>query len=178
MTKTLNQIIFLFLHQHQNNFFSNIGNQNIFLGKNHNPPFKLNGRSLKDDNVDSNIFKDGNDKENKMLNDLSTELGQTICPQKQLLLDSLSKLEGTYVKKTDNSFTCIHKNVFNIIAFCVGSSIIRTIIKHGSSWFIKKRLQFKSLNVQHDSLTIMLLPEKEEIYFQRLLIDIKYIPGV
>jgi hypothetical protein len=28
-------------------FFSNIGNQNIFLEKNHNPPFKLNGRSLK-----------------------------------------------------------------------------------------------------------------------------------
>jgi hypothetical protein len=35
MTKTLNQIFF-FLHQ----------NQNIFLEKNHNPPFKLNGRSL------------------------------------------------------------------------------------------------------------------------------------
>jgi hypothetical protein len=34
-TKTLNQIFF-FLHQ----------NQNIFLEKNHNPPFKLNGRSL------------------------------------------------------------------------------------------------------------------------------------
>ena len=31
----------------QNIFFSNIRNQNIFLEKNHNPPFKLNGRSLK-----------------------------------------------------------------------------------------------------------------------------------
>ena len=39
---------FFFLHQNQNIFFSNIGNQNIFLEKNHNPlpPFKLNGRSL------------------------------------------------------------------------------------------------------------------------------------
>ena len=37
MTKTLNQIIFFFLHQNQNIFFSNIGNQNIFLEKNHNP---------------------------------------------------------------------------------------------------------------------------------------------
>ena len=37
MTKTLNQIFF-FLHQNQNIFFSNIGNQNIFLEKNHNPP--------------------------------------------------------------------------------------------------------------------------------------------
>ena len=48
MTKTLNQIIIFFLHQNQNIFFSNIGNQNIFLEKKHNPPppFKLNGRSL------------------------------------------------------------------------------------------------------------------------------------
>jgi hypothetical protein len=34
MTKTLNHIIFFFLHQSQNIFFSNIGNQNIFLEKN------------------------------------------------------------------------------------------------------------------------------------------------
>ena len=50
MTKTLNQIIFFFLHQNQNIFFSNTGNQNIFLEKKHNPPpppFKLNGRSLR-----------------------------------------------------------------------------------------------------------------------------------
>jgi hypothetical protein len=48
MTKILNHIIFFFLHQKQNIFFSNIGNQNIFLEKNHNPHplFKLNGRSL------------------------------------------------------------------------------------------------------------------------------------
>jgi hypothetical protein len=32
MTKTLNQIFFFF-HQNQNIFFSNIGNQNIFLEK-------------------------------------------------------------------------------------------------------------------------------------------------
>jgi hypothetical protein len=33
VTKILNQIIFLFLHQNQNICFSNIGNQNIFLEK-------------------------------------------------------------------------------------------------------------------------------------------------
>jgi hypothetical protein len=43
MTKTLKQIFF-FLHQNHNIFFSNIGNQNICLEKNHNPPWKLNGR--------------------------------------------------------------------------------------------------------------------------------------
>jgi hypothetical protein len=47
MTKTLNQIFF-FLHQNHNIFFSNIGNQNIFLEKNITPPpFKLNGRYLR-----------------------------------------------------------------------------------------------------------------------------------
>ena len=44
MTKTLNQIIFCFLHQNQNIFFSNI------LEKTHTPPppppWKLNGPSL------------------------------------------------------------------------------------------------------------------------------------
>ena len=45
MAYTLNQIFF-FLYQNQNILFSNIGNQNIFLEKKHNPPFKLNGRSL------------------------------------------------------------------------------------------------------------------------------------
>jgi hypothetical protein len=38
MTKTLNKIILFFLHQNQNIFFSNIGIQNIFLEKKHNPP--------------------------------------------------------------------------------------------------------------------------------------------
>ena len=59
MTKTLNHIIFFFLHQNQNIFFSNIGNQNIFLEKNHNPSsFKLNGRSLNDlPDVVQNIVK-------------------------------------------------------------------------------------------------------------------------
>ena len=50
MTKTLNQIIIFFLHQNQNILSSNIGKQNIFLEKKHNPPLKLNGRSL-------NMFK-------------------------------------------------------------------------------------------------------------------------
>jgi hypothetical protein len=49
MTKTLNHIIIFFLHQNQNIFFSNIGNQNILLEKKHNPPFKLNGPSLMGD---------------------------------------------------------------------------------------------------------------------------------
>jgi hypothetical protein len=59
MTKTLNQIIFFFLHQNQNIFFSNIGNQNIFLEKNHNPPFKLNGRSLSTKRTSSSFLDIG-----------------------------------------------------------------------------------------------------------------------
>ena len=36
--KSSESYYFFFLHQNQNIFFSNIGNQNIFLEKNHNPP--------------------------------------------------------------------------------------------------------------------------------------------
>ena len=43
ITKTVSDYFF-FLHQNQNIFFSNIGNQNIILEKNHNPLFKLNSR--------------------------------------------------------------------------------------------------------------------------------------
>jgi hypothetical protein len=46
--KNSESFYFFFLHQNQNIFFSNIGNQNFLLEKNHNPPFKLNGRSLTD----------------------------------------------------------------------------------------------------------------------------------
>ena len=56
MTKTLNQIIFFFLHQSQNIFFSNIGNQNIFLEN----KTKLNGRSLitwSDNSKSKNIWQ-------------------------------------------------------------------------------------------------------------------------
>jgi hypothetical protein len=41
MAKTLNQIIFFFLHQSQNIFFSNIGNQNYFFRKNPWPPLQV-----------------------------------------------------------------------------------------------------------------------------------------
>ena len=47
---------FFFLHQNQNIFFSNIGNQNIILEKKHNPPFKLNGRSLTYMNIKYNVI--------------------------------------------------------------------------------------------------------------------------
>ena len=47
MTKTLNQIIFFSSTKIRIFFSATIRNQNIFLEKNHNPPFKLNGRSLR-----------------------------------------------------------------------------------------------------------------------------------
>jgi len=48
MMKTLNQIIFCFLHQNQNIFFSNIGNQNIFLEK---VKRKVSGTSIRQFNI-------------------------------------------------------------------------------------------------------------------------------
>ena len=50
MTKTLNQIIFLFLHQNQNIFSATLGSEYFFRKKNIAPHFrKLNGPSLMND---------------------------------------------------------------------------------------------------------------------------------
>ena len=46
MTKTLNQIIFFFSTKIRIFFSATLGIRIFFLEKNHNPPFKLNGRSL------------------------------------------------------------------------------------------------------------------------------------
>jgi hypothetical protein len=57
MTKTLNQIIFVFLHQNQNIFFSNIGNQNIFLEKTINdciPSLNWNSIIFPENSMDEN----------------------------------------------------------------------------------------------------------------------------
>jgi len=70
MCKTL-----CFFHQNQNIFFSNIGNQNIFLEKNHNPPWKLNGPSLiehsKSDHSYADVVKFGDKHQNKHVGDHS-----------------------------------------------------------------------------------------------------------
>ena len=79
---------FFFLHQNQNIFFSNIGNQNIFLEKKHNPPppppFKLNGRSLS--NISNKIPKAFWDILNN-LNRLNGENSETeeILPQEDFI---------------------------------------------------------------------------------------------
>ena len=56
MTKTLNQIIFFFLQQNQNISFSNIGNQNIFLEKNHNPLLEVKWSVPKVFNNENNSY--------------------------------------------------------------------------------------------------------------------------
>ena len=48
MTKTLNQIIFLSSTKIRIFFSATLGIRIFFLEKNHNPPFKLNGPSLRD----------------------------------------------------------------------------------------------------------------------------------
>ena len=59
---------FFFLHQNQNIFFSNIGNQNIFLEKKpYPPPFKLNGRSLSRIEEQRKIIKNTEEKNPKLL---------------------------------------------------------------------------------------------------------------
>ncbi|CAC5366237.1 unnamed protein product [Mytilus coruscus] len=59
------------------------------------------------------------------------------------------------------------------LSFIVGSSIIHCLIKYGSSRFLANRLQLASLQEEHAELVIIVKLEQEELYFQRLLSDIK-----
>jgi hypothetical protein len=69
MTKTLNHIFF-FLHQNQNIFSSNIGKQNIFLEKNHNPSLQVKW-SLPNIKQNKVLIQQGT--ENSVVNNIANE---------------------------------------------------------------------------------------------------------
>ncbi|XP_052077214.1 ankyrin repeat domain-containing protein 50-like [Mytilus californianus] len=109
----------------------------------------------------------------ELLNDLYNECGFKYFPSTSVLLSSLCDLIGTYINETEDGFSCIHDTLFENLAFIVGSSIIHCLIKYGSSVFVANRLQLVSIQEKHDELVIMVEREQEELYFQRLLMDIR-----
>lgn len=108
-----------------------------------------------------------------MLNDLCNELGFENIPSTTELQSTLYDLNGTYVNVTDEGFSTINEQVFQNLSFIVGESIVHCLIKYGSRFFLAKRLQLASLKEAHDKLPIMVKPEQEKYFFQRLLSEIK-----
>ena len=96
MTKTLNHIFF-FLHQNPNIFFSNIGNQNIFLEKNHNPLLQVKWSFLK--YIDKN------------------EILNCIKKLKCNKASGEDYITNEYIKATATQFINIYEKLFNVIFY-------------------------------------------------------------
>ncbi|CAC5381696.1 unnamed protein product [Mytilus coruscus] len=125
------------------------------------------------DNIDKQILSLENPEIKELLNDLCNECGYRYFPSTALLLSALSDLIGTNVRDSIDGFACINNKLFQNLSFIVGSDIIHCLIKYASSTFLAKRLQLDSIQQDHDELTIMVKPEQEKLYFQRLISDIK-----
>ncbi|CAC5425080.1 unnamed protein product [Mytilus coruscus] len=129
---------------------------------------------VKDNNIDRQILNLQNLEIVELLKDLCIECGFKYHPLSPVLLSALCDLIGTYVMETDDGFACIHDNLFRNLSFIVGGGIMHCLLKYGSSRFLANRLQLASIgHEQHDELVIIVKPEQEESYFQRLLLDIR-----
>ncbi|CAC5366232.1 unnamed protein product [Mytilus coruscus] len=128
---------------------------------------------VRDNNIDKQILNLENPEIKELLNDLCNECGFKYFPSTTVLMSALYDLIGTYVKETDNGYVCIHDNLFQILSYIVGSGIIHCLLKYGSSSFLSNRLQLASIQEKHDELVIMVKLENEELYFDRLLSDIR-----
>jgi hypothetical protein len=107
---------FFFLHQNQNIFVSNIGNQNIFFKKKTIPPWKLNGPSMiegKRANNDllysnSRVVRNNNSERNKKSYPPSCKLN--VRSLNQLLSSNFSLHAGSGGhRKLSNDYSCLHQ---------------------------------------------------------------------
>ena len=112
---------FFFLHQNQNIFFSNIGNQNIFLEKNHNPLLQVKWSFLK--YIDKN------------------EILNCIKKLKCNKVSGEDYITNEYIKATATQFINIYEKLFNVIFY---TGIIPDIWLIGS---IKPIFKNKELNM-------------------------------
>ncbi|CAG2218605.1 unnamed protein product [Mytilus edulis] len=128
---------------------------------------------IQDNNIDRQILSLDNQTTKELLIDMCYECGFKYVPSTTVILKALNHLVGTYVQETDVGFACIHDTLFQNFLFIVGSSIIHCLLKCGNCTFIANRLQLASIQQKHDELVIMVKQEQEDIYFQRLVLDIR-----
>ncbi|CAG2212359.1 unnamed protein product [Mytilus edulis] len=128
---------------------------------------------IQDNDIDRQILSLENQTTKELLNDICNECGFKYFPSTTVILETLNHLIGTYVQETDVGFACIHDTLFQNFSFIVGSSIIHCLLKYGNCTFIANRLQLASIQQKHHELVIMVKQEQEDIYFQRLVLDIR-----
>ncbi|XP_071126557.1 uncharacterized protein [Mytilus edulis] len=162
------------------------GNENFFTYPSSYIAYEVNNIKLKsnatylvlallvvlDNVVEENVLDKHNVTTDVMLRDIITESGILQSPSKGLLLSTLKSLDGTFVKKCDHGFTCMHKYMFNMMVGCIGHHFIRSILKYGSIDFVKKKIRLPCLLENVESFMINITQNLFNEYFTRLILDI------
>ncbi|XP_052090920.1 serine/threonine-protein phosphatase 6 regulatory ankyrin repeat subunit C-like isoform X2 [Mytilus californianus] len=94
-------------------------------------------------------------------------------PTLQYVLSCLQTLKEIYISEKANTITTLHDKIFDIIALYFGKKIPKVILQHANGNFIRDRIQFASLNKEHDEFTILIPPELECVYFVRMGMEIE-----
>lgn len=125
-----------------------------------------------DNNVKKDMFNLDNNKYDDMLKSVFKELDFEKKPSKQLLSKCFIALTDSYVLDKGSSFECLHMNLFNTLAYCIGPSIIRSILRYGTTTFITDRMQLETSEL-YPELTLLIPRSSQEVYFERMLLDMK-----
>ncbi|XP_076086415.1 uncharacterized protein LOC143057068 [Mytilus galloprovincialis] len=88
------------------------------------------------------------------------------------ILSCLQSLEGTFIKESAKEIVTRHDRIFDIISLYFGRQIISSILNYGNRNFVRKRIQFESINEEHNKFTILLPVNNEDLYFKNLHSDI------
>ncbi|VDI64738.1 Hypothetical predicted protein [Mytilus galloprovincialis] len=125
---------------------------------------KINTNVFKDENIDTG-FK-------KIFNEVFESLELSNCPSKLQVLKKLDTLIDTYItsyiENNDSIRTSKHDIVFDLLSLYFGKKMTKTLVKYATPVFISDRIQFESLEEDHDEYTIMLPPCLENLYFHRM----------
>ncbi|XP_071174347.1 uncharacterized protein [Mytilus edulis] len=122
------------------------------------------------------LFEDrSNRRFNEIFEEVFEELDMSSRPSKSSVLHSLKTLKGTFIKESECSFSAIHDQVFDFIAFFIGKMLLKTILKYGRSTFIAERMSFKFLvEITTDNDFVIMLDEThKELYFRRIEEEIR-----
>ncbi|XP_052076733.1 serine/threonine-protein phosphatase 6 regulatory ankyrin repeat subunit C-like [Mytilus californianus] len=126
-----------------------------------------------DNDVKKNIFNDDNPTYDRLFMCISKEIGYTRYKSKTKLYSSFTALTDSYVSDQESSFACLHVNLFNALAFCIGPKIIHSILLYGTTAFIIDKMQLKTSCSHYPKFTIIIPNSLHASYLKRMLLDMK-----
>ncbi|XP_063396574.1 ankyrin-3-like [Mytilus trossulus] len=130
------------------------------------------------DTIEINVFKDESIDTGfkKIFKEVIETLELTYRPSKLRVLKKLDTLVDTYItsyiENNESIITSKHDIVFDSLSLYFGKKMTKTLVKYATPYFISDRIQFESLEEDHDEYTIMIPPCLEHSYFDRMAEEI------